>query len=89
MGGEWGKEVLGRVCLGVVGRQTDVAMCRRMCWYCFRMRECGLVVVKDGGVDEDVAEMFVELDAISCASDGGDEREHDVRGWPTSKGLKS
>jgi len=54
-----------------------------------RMRECELVVVKDGGVDEDVAEVFVELDAISCASDGGGKREHDARGWPTSKGLKS
>ncbi len=53
------------------------------------MRECGLVVVKDGGVDDDVAEVFVELYAISCASDGGGEREHDVRGWPTFKGLKS
>jgi hypothetical protein len=45
-----------------------------------RMRECELVVVKDGGVDEDVAEVFVELDAISCASDGGGKLEHDARG---------
>ncbi len=31
---------------GVVGGQADVAMCRRMWWYCFRMMECGLVIVE-------------------------------------------
>ncbi len=46
MGGECGKEVLGEVCLGGGGWATDVAIYGRMWWYCFRMMECGLVVVE-------------------------------------------
>jgi hypothetical protein len=46
MGGECGKEVMSQICLGCVEGQADEAMCGRMWWYCFRMRECELVVVK-------------------------------------------
>jgi hypothetical protein len=47
MGGECGKDVLGKVSVqGVVGGQADVAMCGRMWWYHFRMMGCGLVDVE-------------------------------------------
>ncbi len=46
----WGENVVRkywvRSVMVVVGGHADVlAMCGRMWWYCFRMRECGLVVV--------------------------------------------
>ena len=46
----WGESVvrkyLVRSVLGVVGGHADVAMCGRIWWYRFRMREFRLVVVE-------------------------------------------
>jgi hypothetical protein len=47
VGGECGKELMRQVCLGGGGwAGRYLAMCWRMWWYHFGMRECGLVVVK-------------------------------------------
>ncbi len=51
------------------------------------MGGCGGIVwincgSRDGGVEVDIAEVFVEVDAISCVLGGGGEREHEVRDGP-------
>jgi hypothetical protein len=40
---------------------------------------CCLVECRNGGVEVDVDEAFVEVDSISCVSCGAGERKHEVR----------
>ncbi len=40
---------------------------------------CGQVECRNGGVEVDIVDVFVEVDSVSCMSGGGGERKHEVR----------